>query len=311
MKALPKALLSYDVLDDLCELIREKEKCRVFLQEGNYGSAVADENEAQLLLSKIIRVTGEVLQRDIVDIPEPRIILTRRMSTLPRQTMRLYIIFVPLVLFFLYLTLQYKDAGIDVWFIRIVIFFLLVFPLIFRKRMRLNIEHDVEYIKCGNGGTTITIDQLPSTQFQSFLAHEYAHHLYYHYFGDASERWIKEGWARLVQWKVVQHLCREEKNPAYLFHVLNQIIGELKFVCSLICRIFGMSVPSHVRRIRTMYQGTLLLNFFTGNPGFDPNSLMQHGVGTASYFLAERRMGLHETLWSLKVRDMSGSEDVR
>lgn len=309
MEALPKCLLSYDVLDDLCELLSKKEKYRFSLQKGNYGSPVTDENEARNLLHKIIRVTGEILHLDAADIPEPQIILTRRMSKLPRQILRLYIIFIPLVLFFLYLTMQYEDGGFDVWFIRIIIFFLLLFPLIFRKRMRLNIEHDAGYVRYGDGLMTIMIDQLPSVQFQSFLAHEYAHHIYYHSFGDVGEPWMKEGWARLVQWKVVQHLYRTEKNPAYLFHVLNQIIGELKFVCMLICRIFHMSVPRRIRRIKTMYRGNLLINFFTGNPGFDPESLIEHGVGTVYYFLAERRMGLHEALWSSGLRNVSGFED--
>jgi len=311
VRKLPKSLLSYDALNDLCELLRQKESYRVSLQGADFGGAVADENEARLLLSKIIRVTGETLHRDFNDIPEPQIVLTRKLNTLPRQIMRLYLVFIPLVLFFLYLTMQYEDSGSDVWFIRIIIFFLLIFPLIFRKRMRLNIEHDVGYVKHAGGLTTITIDQLPSAQFQSFIAHEYAHQLYYHCFGDVGERWVKEGWARLVQWKVAQHLYHTEKNPAYLFHVLNQIIGELKFVCVLICRIFRMSVPSNVRRIRTMYRGNLLFNFFTGNPGFDPKILIQHSVGTAYFFLAERRTGLNETLWSLTAGDISDSEDVQ
>lgn len=303
MKALPRSLVSFDILDDLVAALMEKEKFRHTLKISGFENGVADEKDAQYLLQKIARITHEILDINDNEIREPKIILTNRLGKLSRQTVQMYLIFFPLCLFFLYMTFQHSDSGIDIWLIRMVILFLLMFPLIFRRRIRLNIEHDVRYVKYGDGLTTIAIDRLPAIQFQSYLAHEYAHHIYYHYYGEKGERWVREGWSRLVQWKVTQKLASDENNPAYLYHVLVQMISEMKFACHLLCLVFGRSLPPQVRWIRTLHQSNSLFNFLTGNPGYDVDSLMDHSVGTAFFFMAERHMGLKKTLWELPEMD--------
>jgi len=301
VEGLPKSLISFEILDELMALLLEKEELRHTIKHTDFGSRIIDEEEANHLLKKISKVTREALGISTLDLPDPRIELTSRLSRLPWQTARLYFVFLPVSLFFFYFTLQHSDGGAAVWVVRGVILFLLVFPFIYRRRLRINIEHECGYLRDTEGISTIIIDQLPAIQFQSYLSHEYAHHLYYHYFGDEGEKWMREGWSRLVQWQVARRLFRQEDNSAYLYHVLVQTIGELRFACRLICMVFRMKVPRKVRRIWTIYQSNSLFSFFTGTPGFDVESLVDHSVGTAFYFVAERRIGLTETIWKLPL----------
>ena len=303
MKVLPRSLISIESLHILIELLVEKNKLRKTLKRMDYGKPVITEEDAENIFRKAAQITRKVLDIDGVDIPEPKIVLTRHLSRLSYLTARLYLIFLPLCLFLIYFTVpHHKDGGIAVWIIWLAILFLLFFPFIYRRRVRLNIEHECGYRKDAEHGPIIKIDQLPSIQFQSYLSHEYAHHLYYHYFGGTSNKWVGEGWARFVQWQVAQHVCREEENPAYLYHVIPQIIGELKFACSLISMVLQIRLPAHVRKIRSIYKGNTLINFFTGSPGYNIDSLIVHAVGTAVFFLAERRIGLHKTLWDLPIK---------
>jgi len=301
VEGLPKSLISFEILDELMALLLEKEEIRHTIKHTDFGSRITGEEEANHLLQKISKVTREALGISTLDLPDPGIELTSRISQLPWQTARLCFVFFPISLLFLYFTLHYSDGGVAVWLVRGVILFLLAFPFIYRRRLRINIEHECGYLRDTEGISTIIIDQLPAIQFQSYLSHEYAHHLYYHYFGDEGEKWMREGWSRLVQWQVARHLFRQEDNSAYLYHVLVQTIGELRFACNLICMAFRMKVPRKVRRIRTIYQSNSLFSFFTGTPGFDVESLVDHGVGTAFYFVTERRIGLKETIWKLPL----------
>jgi len=301
MEGLPKSLISFEILDELMTLLLEKEELRHTINHTDFGSRITSEEEANHLLKKISKVTREALGISTLDLPDPGVELTNRFSQLPWQTARLYLFFLPVSLLFFYFTLQHSDGGVAVLLVRGVILFLLAFPFIYRRRLRINIEHDCGYQRNKGGISTIIIDQLPAIQFQSYLAHEYAHHLYYHYFSDEGETWIREGWSRLVQWQVARHLFRQEDNSAYLYHVLVQIIGELRFACNLICMAFRMKVPRKVRRIRTIYQSNSLLSFITGTPGFDAESLVNYSVGTAFCFVAERRIGLTKTIWKLPL----------
>jgi hypothetical protein len=54
---------------------------------------------------------------------------------------------------------------------------------------------------------------------------------------------MREGWARLVQWEVAQKLYQQEGDPAYLHHVLAQVIGELKFACETIASLIQFDLP--------------------------------------------------------------------
>jgi hypothetical protein len=300
MDALPRSLISIKSLNELIEILLEKDGLRKSLNRMDFGKPVTTEEDADNILRKIALITRRVLEIDCVEIPEPKIVLTRRLSQLSHLTARLYLLFLPLCLFLFFLTVpHHANGGFAVWTVWLAILFLLFFPFIYRRRVRLNIEHECGYRKNAEHRPIITIDQLPSIQFQSYLSHEYAHHLYYHYFGTESDEWVREGWARFVQWQVVQHLCREEKNPAYTFHVVAQIIGELKFACSLISMVMRIRLPSHVRKIRSIYQGNTLINFFAGSPGYNIDSLIVHAAGTAVFFLAERQIGSYKTLWDL------------
>jgi len=302
MKVLPRSLISIESLHILIELLLETDELRKTLKRMDYGNRVTTKEDADNIFRKTAQITRRVLDIDRFDIPEPKIILTRHLSRLPHLTARLYLIFLPLCLFLIYLTVSHHgDGDIAVWIVWLAILFLLFFPLIYRRRVQLNIEHECGYMKDTEDGPVITIDQLPSIQFQSYLSHEYAHHLYYHSFGRTSNKWVGEGWARFIQWQVAQHMCREEENPAYLYHAINQIIGELKFACSLITMVLRIRLPAHVRKIRSIYKGNTLINFFTGSPGYNIESLIVHAVGTAVFFLAERQIGLHKTLWELPI----------
>jgi hypothetical protein len=199
-------------------------------------------------------------------------------------------------LFFLYLTLKESEGGEALWIARGAIFALFVIPLLFYRRARINIEHECGYVRDAKGRSVIVIDQLRTIQFQSYLAHEYGHHLYLEQWGSGNEVWVREGWARLVQWQVVEQLCREEENQAYLYHALVQIIGELKFACEIISRALHQRLPLQVRSIRTLYQRNPLLRLLTGTPGFSTIRLIDHAVGTALYFLEADRIGPRETL---------------
>jgi len=145
------------------------------------------------------------------------------------------------------------------------------------------------------GEGEIIIDQLPSIQFQSYLVHEYAHHIYALQ-REQRERWVREGWARLVQWQVSNDLNRLEENPAYLYHALVQIIGELKFACQIIASALGTRLPAKVRGIRTIYHRNPLFTLLTGTPATKTIPLIDHAIGTASHFLALESRGLEATL---------------
>jgi hypothetical protein len=140
------------------------------------------------------------------------------------------------------------------------------------------------------------MDHLPLFQFQSYLAHEYAHHVYGFLWGEKDPSWVREGWARLLQWKIVQQLQGPQERPEYLHHALVQIIGELKFACLLVSGALGVKLPWKVRMIRTIYQRNPLVTFLTGTPLTNVASLAEHAVGTAVYFMADDRYGARHAL---------------
>ncbi len=297
LRVLPRSLVSSEVLEDMIALLLEKEALRRLLKTRNFGDSVVDADEARRLFNSVSLITREVLDISATDQPDPEIVLTHRLSQLPRKTFKLCLLSVPVSLFLLYCTLQQPDGGGAIWVVRAFILFLLFFPFIIHRRLRLNIEHECGYVKNTEGKATIIIDQLPAIQFQSYVSHEYAHHLFFQHLDQKSDRWIREGWARLVQWQVAGRLYRLKGNPAYLYHVLIQIVGELKFACQIISMALHRRLPLKVRWIRTVYHANPLFRFFTGTPGFNMTSLVDHAVGTAFYFLMEQRKGLKETLW--------------
>jgi hypothetical protein len=243
-----------------------------------------------------MQVTRSTLALDDLPKTVPSIRFTRRLSRLPRQIVLLYLLLSPAGLLFLYLTPTASQASTALWVARGAMISLFVIPLLFYRRARINIEHECGYVRDSKGKSVIVIDQLRTLQFQSYLAHEYGHHLYLERGESGNEEWVREGWARLVQWQVVQQLCRQEENPAYLYHSLAQIIGELKFACEIISKALHKRLPFRVWLIRTMYQKNPLWRLLTGTPGFNPVRLIDHAVGTAVFFLEADRIGPHEAL---------------
>jgi hypothetical protein len=296
MQILPKSLTKRETLKRLIQLLLEKEKLRRSLQLGDFGARVTEEEEAQTLLDLVMQVTRSTLALDELPQTVPRLRLTRRLSRLPRQTLLLYLLLLPFGLLFLYLTLKESEGSAALWVARGAIFTLFALPVLFYRRARINIEHECGYVRDSKGRSVIVIDQLRSVQFQSYLAHEYGHHLYLERWQSGNEEWVREGWARLLQWQVVQQLCRQEENPAYLYHSLVQIIGELKFACEIISRALHKRLPFRVCLIRTIYQRNPLLRLIAGTPGFSTTRLIDHAVGTAAYFLEADRLGPRETL---------------
>ena len=296
MQILPKFLTTTENLQRLIQLLLEKEKLLRSLQLGDFGSRVIEEAEAQPLLDRVIQVTRSTLALDKFPQTVLSLRLTRRLSRLPRQILLLYLLLSPVGLLFLYLTLKESEASAALWIAWGAIFTLFVIPLLIYRRARINIEHECGYVRDSKGKSVIVIDQLRTVQFQSYLAHEYGHHLYLERWESGNEEWVREGWSRLVQWQVVQQLCRQEENPAYLYHSLVQIIGELKFACEIIRRTLHKRLPLRVSLIRTIYQKNPLLRLLAGTPGFSTTRLIDHATGTAVFFLEADRIGPRETL---------------
>jgi hypothetical protein len=293
-RSIPQFLLTDGNFEALIKLLREKEILRHSIEVRDFGPRITDPKVAQRLLDRVVRCTREVLRlgSDHGDIP--RLVLTNQLSQLPRQTLKSYLFFLPLTLILLFLGLQYSLTGTPLYIFIGTILFLLLIPLLLHRRTRIHVEHRCGYGKDDNGEGLIIIDQLPSIQFQSYLAHEYAHHIFA-FQGKhvvAEERpWMREGWSRLLQWHVSNYFSLLEENPAYRYHVLEQVVGELKFACEMIASALQRRLPFKVRRTRTIYHRNPLFSLITGTPGAPVSPLVDHAIGTATYFLVAERRG--------------------
>lgn len=299
MECPPPFLLNAETLAALIKLLLEKEALRRTVKARKFGLRVTYEDTAYRLFARVIRCTEEVLHLSTSHRPVPKLILTRQLSRLPRQTLKSYLFFAPLVLLLLFLGLSQSLTSAVLLPFLLANCLLLLVPLLLHRRTRIHLEHQCGYGKDESGQVVIVMGQLPSIQFQSYLAHEYAHQLCAQH-REKTEAWMKEGWARLVQWRVSEHLYHMGGDPAYLFHALAQIIGELKFACEIIAPVLHTRLPRNVRRIRTIYPRNPLFALITGTPGSKLESLVDHAMGTASYFLAAEQQGvetaLHEDL---------------
>jgi hypothetical protein len=286
LPATPGYLLSKQKLDALINLLLEKEKHRKKGHVKGFGKRITHLEKAQNLLDGIIERTARILPIEPRHEPAPKLVLTHQLSTLPRQTLKSYLFVVPtaMVLVIISLQLSLKPSILVVVFSMVA--FLLVIPLLVSRRTRLHLEHQCTYMRNRKGDAAIVMDELPAIQFQSYLAHEYAHHLHFSLRRCAEEPWQREGWARLVQWLVVQDLVRLTGDPAYLEHALQQIVSEMKFACEIMATALHQRLPREVRRIRTLYHSNPLFNLLTGTPGFNPAKLWHNAIGTAAYFLA-------------------------
>ena len=301
VKLLPESLTTAEALDGIIQLLLEKDTVRRSLKVRDFGPRVTETHQTQRLFTRMIQATHKAM--DLNEIPQatPRLVLTQRLSRLPRKIVGLFCLLLPVSLFLFYLTLGQPESSGAPWMVRGALLVLMLTPLLLYRRARLNIEHECGYVRDSQGNAAIVIDELPTIQFQSYLAHEYAHHLFFERFGARDEEWVREGWARLAQWQVINYLYRVEDNPGYLHHALIQIIGELKFACELISKVLRCKVPWQVRLIRSPYQRNPLIRLLTGTPGFSVNRLIVHAVGTAVYFLEAERQGSQKLLKDLEA----------
>lgn len=300
---LPKALTTVDAFYELLDVLLAFDERRRSLPLKGFGAPVRTEERAGALFDRVAGITADLLGSGSPAAGRPALVLKGNLRRLRFLTLRLYGVLLPIILFFFYLTLGHPVEDPAVWFVRAVLLFLLAFPLIYRRRLRMNLEHSCRYGDDGRGNAAICMEELGEIPFQSYLAHEYAHHVYRGLFGDGGDRWLREGWCRTIQRKVCERLAAEENEPAFLHHVLLQVTGEIKFALGLMGRSLRLGLPSRARRVKTIFRINSLVNFFTGNPGYDVRSLLIHALGTAFFALAERRMTFEEAILRLPLRD--------
>ncbi len=295
VRSLSPFLFTEEYLEVLIKLLLEKETLRRSIRVRGFGPRVKDLEQAQRLFDRVVQCTQRVLHLNASQRNVPKLVLTEQLSQLPRQTLKSYLLFLPVALVLLFLGLQQSLTGAMLYILFGMILFLLLIPLLLHRRTRIHVEHRCGYGTDEKGEGVIVIDQLPSIQFQSYLAHECAHHIYVLQREDKMT-WMKEGWARLVQWQVANDLYHLEGDPAYLYHVLVQIIGELKFACEMTASALQKRLPFKVRRTRSIYHRNPLFTLLTGTPASKTIPLMDHAIGTASYFLAAERRGIEAAL---------------
>lgn len=293
MSTFPRNLLNKDALDILVDILEEKNAERR-TAKGKLGPRVKNIQQAEEILSIIKERSCKLLGLEESRINTPRIIVRDRLTFFPKQSVKLHLLYWSIGTGLLMLNSPILEPGAASWMVKGSVIFIFVAPTLISRRVKLNIEHECGYVNIlGNG--TIHIDQLPYEQFHSYLAHEYAHHLFFYLSEDSQqEPWLKEGWARFFQWQLMKELYNESGNGAYLTHVLEQVVGEIKFACQLLSGVLLTKLPWKVRRISTIYNSNPLWRLFTGSPGFNAKRLIDYSIGTASYFWAERKIGLQE-----------------
>lgn len=294
MSYFPRKLLNEEALETLVDILLEKEGLRK-IAKGKPGKRVIDKREGEELLLRIKYVAEDFLRMQATEVETPRLVLKDRLRHLPKQSVKLHALYWSIGTGILFLNFPLLEPGAAAWMVKGSVIFIFAVPSLISRRVRLNLEHDCGYINMLGHGT-IYINQLRYTQFLSFLAHEYAHHLFFHLCCDEKPHWVKEGWARFLQWNVARRLLEESGNGAFLTHVLEQVIGEIKFACQLLAEILHKKLPWKARRISTIYNANPLWRIFTGSPGFNVKRLIEHSIGTATYFWAENKLGLEKLL---------------
>jgi hypothetical protein len=290
----PGWLFDYPALDALAEEVSEKDRLLRSLKPEDYGPRVTDPDEARRLMEKVMRITAEAAG---MAVPEnlPELDLTRKLRVLPYLCFRqfLFLSGVGLILFIAGLSIEFPARyfpGLGaVWAA------VLACPYLICRRSRLEIERESLYVRTAGGRGRVTVDELPAALFQTYLVHELAHHLYHERFGETGQPWQRHGWARLVQWRATTILA--EENPACLYHVLLQIVSELKYAAESVTVSLGLPVPPKaVRNARTMYVRNPLYRIATGTPGFNPLVLFEISLGTAAFFVLEKKLGYEKAV---------------
>jgi len=230
--------------------------------------------------------------------PAPRLVLDDRLSRLRSETLRSFLAFSVLVLCLTAASILAWPLGQANLPLAGAGFSLLAIPLLIHRRTRIHLEHQCVYTSDQSGPGAIRMAQLPRIQFDSYLAHEFGHHLLRINGDSGGASWREEGWARLFQWAVASKMAEEAEENAHFFHVLTQTIGELKFACEMICLALERPLPKGPHRVKSMFSTNPVFCLITGTPLSNADELTRHGLGTAFFFLAAKREGLKATLQS-------------
>jgi hypothetical protein len=292
-------LFSEASLESLMEMLLSKDRIRKGIPKGPLGPRVIDLQEASRSLRRIMAVTEQILRPGLNQTgPGPHLEIDDRLGRLKSETIRSLLVFSALALC---LTAVCTLA----WPVRQVYFpvvgsglSLLAIPFLIHRRTRIHLEHQCVYTTDKQGEWKIRMAQLPQIQFDSYLAHEFGHHLLRinSNLDPGVAPWRREGWARLFQWAVMSTMAKEANEPAYLFHALSQTLGELKFACEVICGVLKRPLPKRLRRVKTIFSTNPVFCLITGTPLTDINELAHHGLGTAFYFLTALREGVETAL---------------
>ena len=104
IQVMPGSLTTAKALQRLIRILLEKENLRRRLSPGNFGPRVSQEEEALLLLDRVMQVSRSTLALDELPKTVPSLRFTRRLSRLPRQILLLYLLLSPAGLLFFYFT---------------------------------------------------------------------------------------------------------------------------------------------------------------------------------------------------------------
>jgi hypothetical protein len=290
-------LFSEASLESLMEILLSKDRSRKGIPRGPFGPRVTDLKEASQSLRRVMAVTERILPPALGETgPGPRLVLDDRLSRLKSETIRSFMAFSALTLCLAAASALSWPGGQAYIPVAGSCLSLLAIPLLIHRRTRIHLEHQCIYAADEQGRGTIQMAQLPRTQFDSYLAHEFGHHVLRINMDKDGAQWRREGWARLFQWAVVSTMAKEADEPAYLFHALTQTIGELKFACEMICVALRRPLPKRLRAVKNMFSTNPVFCLVTGTPLTDMDELARHGLGTAFYFLAAQHEGLEAVL---------------
>lgn len=100
--------------------------------------------------------------------------------------------------------------------------------------------------------TVILERGLPRTTLIPLAAHEYAHHIQHARGLDGNEYFIlKEGHARGVERHVAEEYREREDNEAFLYHILDETVGEFKSAYLWMCRKVHHQPKRSLLKIKT------------------------------------------------------------
>lgn len=231
----------------------------------------------------------------------PELVVRNRLKGLPRQVTVMFLMVTPsalLLMFFLF----YPDRGSPEgdaapWIAGLVILFFLAFPVLLYRRRRTELLESIQYQRHGKAGPRILVDCAPTSRVFTGLAGAGARHLFWDLHGNAGyPSWVREGWIRLAQWRLVQEFCRNRGDAAGQSQALEEITEELKYAVVLVSSLIRVRPPAELRRAHSRYSTTSIGSFVTGKPLAPMNDVLDRSLGTACFFLAHRSRPEHDLL---------------